>query len=488
MEKSINVLAIDDDPTQLELLRVICSSITYPTIKLHTVERAEEGFQVVQQNPIDLVITDYRLADHTGLEVLRQVKRINPLIAVVVVTAYESTQDALGVIKNGGDDYLIKPIRHADIEHILIRTAERMALVRENAELRKEVETRFKTDFIIFESREMTDVLNVAARSASSSATVLIRGESGTGKELIAQLIHYTSDRKEGPFVTVNVAALPETLVESELFGHRKGSFTGATEDRVGRFEEASGGTLFIDEIGDITPAVQVKLLRALQFGQIQRVGDNRVISLDVRIIAATNRNLEQMIKENQFRVDLYYRLNVIPLEVPALRDRRADIPPLVTHFIRRFSRKNRKEVESISQEALDRLMKYDYPGNVRELENTIERAIILARGPVILERDLSDIVRGSGGDRPTAQQIPPTVTTALRNPAQAAPPPIEAMDVAGGFDAAMSRYERSLIESALRKCRGNQSAAARVLGIGERKLRSRMEVLGVENHYRRSE
>ncbi len=488
MEKSINVLAIDDDPTQLELLRVICSSITYPSIELHTVERAEDGFHIVQQKPIDLVITDYRLAELTGLDVLRHVKKINPLIAVVVVTAYESTQDALEVIKNGGDDYLIKPIRHADIEHILIRTAERLALVRENAELRQEVESRFKTDFIVFESREMTDVLNVAARSASSSATVLIRGESGTGKELVAQLIHYTSDRKEGPFVTVNVAALPETLVESELFGHRKGSFTGATEDRVGRFEEASGGTLFIDEIGDITPAVQVKLLRALQFGQIQRVGDNRVISLDVRIIAATNRNLENMITDNQFRVDLYYRLNVIPLQIPALRDRRADIPPLVTHFIRRFSRKNRKEVESISHEALDRLMKYDYPGNVRELENTIERATILARGPVILERDLPDIVRGAGTGQPEpARSQASGLPVAGALPGDDLPRP-DTTDAAGGFDAAMSRYERSLIESALQQCRGNQSAAARMLGIGERKLRSRMEVLGVENRYRHPE
>ena len=475
MGKSIKVLAIDDDPTQLELFRVICSTIADPAVDLTTVERAEDGFRIVETEPIDLVVTDHRLAGLTGLDVLRRVKKTNPLIAVVVVTAFESTQDALEVIRNGGDDYLIKPIRHVDIEHIMVRTAERLALVRENAELREEIEILFKTDFLIFESREMTDLLNVAARSAGSSATVLIRGESGTGKELIAQLIHYASDRKEGPFVTVNVAAFPETLVETELFGHRKGSFTGATEDRTGCFEAANGGTLFIDEIGDVTPAIQVELLRAMQSGQIRRVGDNQPISLDVRIIAATNRSLEQMMKDNRFRVDLYYRLNVIPLNVPALRDRRADIPPLVTHFIRRFGRKNHKEVKSVSHEAMAHLLKYDYPGNVRELENTIERAIILARGPVIQERDLLDAIRMISAGQPRRDA-----------PVSSRPSEEEPALPAGGFDDALREFERNLLENALKECSGNQSAAARRLGIGERKLRSRLEVLGIANQFRR--
>jgi len=467
MDKSFHVLAIDDDPIQLELIRVICSTLAYPTVALTTVERAEAGFDVLERMPVDLVITDYRLPDFSGLDVLRHVKEKNPLIAVVVVTAFESTQEAIELMKSGADDYLVKPLRQAELEHLLVRIAERQILQRESAILREDVEHHFKTDFIIFRSREMNDALNVASRSAQSSATVLIRGESGTGKELIAQLIHYTGERKEKPFVTVNVAALPETLVESELFGHRRGAFTGATEDRTGRFEEAEGGTLFIDEIGDITPGVQVKLLRALQFGQVQRVGDNKSINLDVRIIAATNRNLEQMIQEKLFRADLYYRLNVISLDLPPLRKRKSDIPLLVTHFILRFSRKNHKDVSQISHEALDRLMKYEYPGNVRELENMIERAIILSRGPVILERDLPEIVVSSQRNEPT-----------IFDPSSSEPPP-------GGLDAAMNAYERALLTRALEQSEGNQSAAARLLGVTERRFRSRMELLEVENSYR---
>lgn len=489
MAKRIRVLALDDDTTQLELLKVVCGAVDYPEVELFTATHPTEGYEIVQSNDIDLVLTDFRLPGESGLDVLRRVKQINPLIAVVVITAFESTQEAVDLMKSGADDYLVKPIRKTEIEHLLVRMAEQLALTREDSLLKAQVDEHFDPGFIIYRSREMTELLNLAARSAASSATVLIRGESGTGKELIAQLIHHTSDRKDGPFVTVNVAALPETLVESELFGHRKGAFTGATEDRIGRFSDASGGTLFIDEVGDITPAVQVKLLRAIQFGEAQRLGDNRPVSFDVRIIAATNRNLEEMIARKEFRSDLFYRLNVVPLNIPPLRERKHDIPALAEHFIERFARKNRRSVEGLSHEALDLLMKYDYPGNVRELENIVERAVVLARSSTITLRDLPEYIaagtRVAGATRGNAASAGNAVSAG--NEASSGAPHVPTLDDVpdGGLPEFLERLECRLIQDALEKENGNQSAASRRLGISERRLRSRLEVLGIENPFR---
>jgi transcriptional regulator with GAF, ATPase, and Fis domain len=291
---------------------------------------------------------------------------------------------------------------------------------------------------------------------------VLISGESGTGKELIARMVHRTSKRSDTPFVTVNISALPESLVESELFGHRRGSFTGASEDRTGRFEEANRGTIFIDEVGEITPALQVKLLRIIQFGEVERIGENAPRKLDVRIVAATHRDLADMVEHRLFRADLYYRLNVIPIHVPPLRERREDIPALVDAFIARFNARHGREIEGISREALDLLVRQAFPGNVRELENLIERAVVLSRSQTLLQRDFPDIAMAAGADAGTAE-IPE----------------------GGAFDERLRRFAAGLISAALRRAEGNQSKAARALGISERHLRSRMEKLGLQNQWK---
>ncbi|GAI92724.1 unnamed protein product, partial [marine sediment metagenome] len=287
-------------------------------------------------------------------------------------------------------DYLTKPIELDELNILIDRIAERQSLIRENEILRQELRDKgITTDKIIYNSPKMENLINMTGRVASSRATVLIEGESGTGKELLARLIHNLSPRSEKLMIAVNCGALPESLLESELFGHEKGAFTGATARRIGRFEEADGGTIFLDEIGELSPPVQVKLLRFLQEHEFQRLGGNRTIHSDVRIISATNQDLETKVKEGSFRDDLFYRINVVVMSIPPLRERKEDIPPLIEHFIHHFAVENGKEIEDLSSEAKDLLLKYDYPGNVRELENIIERAVVISRGPVITTADL---------------------------------------------------------------------------------------------------
>jgi DNA-binding NtrC family response regulator len=457
----LNVLIIDDDPTQVALLEAICGSQDYPTVSSRSAATGREGLSLLAGSQVDLVLTDYRLPDMNGLDVLGEVKAVNPLVSVVIMTAFENAREAVAILKAGADDYLIKPTAGADISHLLVRAHERLTLHREEGAIRAEIEQSFGTSEVVFKSRAIMSILQTAARSAASDTTVLITGESGTGKELIARMIHRTGRRADKPFVTVNISALSESLVESELFGHRKGSYTGATEDRVGRFEQANRGTIFIDEIGDITPSLQVKLLRTIQFGEVQRIGENELRRLDVRIIAATNRDLEAMVKDRAFRADLYYRLNVIPIKVPALRQRREDIPVLVDSFIARFNAKHGASIVGISREAMDALMRHDFPGNVRELENLVERAVVLARGETLLRRDFPDV----GGPGPGA-----------------APEPNSLPEGAGSLEDKVRAFETGLVTEALEKTRGNQSRAAEALGISERHLRSRMEKLGIQN------
>lgn len=463
MEPSaFSLLAIDDDPVQIEMLKLYAAEISFPGVNFFSAESAEAGLELVKKETIDLVLCDYRLPDGNGIETLRAIKSHNPLISVSIMTAFEKVEDAVEVLKNGGDDYLVKPTKKQDIEHLVLRIFEQKSLERENKRLEESLKIPEGEVNIIHRSGKIRQVLNLIARSAESDATVLITGESGTGKELIAQLIHRASLRRNQPFVTVNIAALSESLLESELFGHTKGSFTGAEGDRIGRFEEAHGGTLFIDEVGDIPLHIQVKLLRIIQFGQVQRVGENRNRSTNVRIIAATNRDLERMIDENRFRGDLYWRLNVIQMHLPPLRERKDDIEPLVEHFIRRFAEKNRRMVRGVSREAMDRLMTYSYPGNIRELENIIERAVILCRGELIHLSDLPLPHRDrqdAAGDEESCEDI--TVIN---------------------YEMQMQQFERQLLQKALDESEGNQSKAARSLQISERRLRSRMEILNIEN------
>jgi DNA-binding NtrC family response regulator len=455
MPSDMTILIIDDEETQLKSLESFLKRREFQTF---TAGDGESGFEVARKNTIDLVLSDYRMPGWNGLVVLRKIKELNPEIDVVIMTAYGSIEDAVEIMKAGAYDYLTKPIDLDELENLINRIKEKRLLLRENKLLKEQLQEKFKFEAIISQSGEMEEVLNTAGRVAASKASVLIRGESGTGKELIARAIHFASERKSKPFVVVNVAALSENLIESELFGHEKGAFTGASQKRTGRFEQADGGTLFIDEVGDIPMPVQVKLLRAIQFGEIERVGGTNPIHVDTRIIAATHRNLEEFIQSQTFRSDLYYRLNVITIQIPPLRSRKSDLPVLIDHFIGKYSGVNQKKVSGISSEARDKLMKYDFPGNVRELENIIERAVIMARGEYITIADLP-------------QQANVFSESALLDPAQ----------LQDGHEAKMKAFEKEMILKALEESKGNQSAAARVLGITERHLRSRLEKLGLK-------
>jgi two-component system NtrC family response regulator len=453
--KNLSILIIDDEESQLHSLK---SFLKRRDFEIYTASEGEKGFAIISSQLIDVVLTDYRMPNWDGFTVLKKVKEYNPEIDVVVMTAFGSVEDAVNIMKAGAYDYLSKPIDLDELENLLFRISEKRFLISENKLLKEQLEDKFKFDSIISASGEMEEVLNTAGRVANSKASVLVRGESGTGKELIAKATHYASSRKDKPFVTVNISSLSENLLESELFGHEKGAFTGASQQRIGRFEEANGGTLFIDEVGDIPLQAQVKLLRAVQFNEIQRLGGNATISADVRIITATHRNLEEMITKNEFREDLFYRLNVVSICIPPLRKRKSDIPILVSHFIEKYSSINQKNVLAPTSEAMDQLMKYSYPGNIRELENIIERAVVLCRDEYITKSDLPN-------------QINKISEKKLFDPT----------DLEDGYEQKVKSFEREIILEALSRTNGNKSAAARILDITERHLRSRMEILEIQ-------
>ncbi len=455
--KDLSILLIDDEEAQLQSLKSFLSRRNY---EVYTASDGKKGFDVVNNNIIDIVLTDFRMPNWDGYTVLKKIKELNPEIDVVVITAYGSVEDAVNIMKAGAYDYLSKPIDLDELENLLERIKEKRFLVSENKLLKKQLEEKFRFNSIISQSGEMEEVLNTAGRVANSRASVLIRGESGTGKELIAKAIHFTSSRKDKPFITVNISSLSENLLESELFGHEKGSFTGATNQRIGRFEEANGGTLFIDEVGDIPLQAQVKLLRAIQFGEVQKLGSNTITNVDIRIITATHQNLEEMISKNEFRDDLFYRLNVVSIHIPALRNRKSDIPILVNHFIEKHSQLNEKNIKSISSEALDYLMKYEYPGNIRELENIIERAVVLCRNEFIIKSDLPN-------------QIGKILEKNIFDPT----------DLKDSYETKVKSFEREIIIEALSRTKGNKSAAARLLNITERHLRSRIDILEMKNN-----
>ncbi|MCB0261532.1 MAG: sigma-54 dependent transcriptional regulator [Calditrichia bacterium] len=445
------ILIIDDEPMQLKAL---AGFLRNKGFGVEETTLAIEGIQLMRRHPIDLVLTDFKMPGKNGMEVLMEAKAINPEIDVVLMTAFGSIESAKEALKRGAIDYLTKPIDLLQLEHMIKKNLERKQLISENRRLKEQLaeKTRFKN--IISHSREMEEVLSRAARVAVSKATVLIRGESGTGKEQIALAIHAASPRKDGSFVAVNCAALSETLLETELFGHEKGAFTGAVQQVKGRFERAHGGTLFIDEVGDIPTGVQVKLLRAIQEQAFERVGGTEIIQVDTRIIAATNRDLENLVKTGKFREDLYYRLNVVSVIVPPLRERRSDIAPLINHFLQKFSDENQKKMKRASKEALDLLMKYDYPGNVRELENIIEQAVVLSRGELITSDDLPLTVQ----EKQSEQELS-----------------------TGDLEERVAAYEQKLIQQALDKTGGVQTKAAELLGLSERNLRYKLKKHGMK-------
>ncbi len=450
------VLAVDDDPVQLDMIRTAAEKLEFPSIDVVLASNVTEATEVLEARAVDMVITDQRMPDGSAHDIVSRSIAVNPLVPIVVITAFESVEDAVNLLKQGARDYIVKPLRPADIQKLLINMLEWH-------ERESEVEAFQSAEAVPgppqtgqSASVAMKEALTLAARAAGSDVSVLLRGESGTGKEVMARRIHANSARATGPFIAVNVAAIPATLVEAELFGHAKGAFTGATADRVGFFERAGGGTLFIDELGDIPLNVQVKLLRVTQFREIHPLGHEKPRTLDVRIITATNRDLDAMVTSGEFREDLYYRLNVVTIEIPPLRERKQDIPLLVEEFVRRFAERNKRSLSGISQRALNTLIRYDFPGNIRELENIMERAVVLTPGPMITERDLPNFVAGTGnGDAPGTS-----------------------------LDAQVQALERKLILEALKSTEGHQSRAASILQITERRLRSRMERLGIDNPF----
>lgn len=454
-----NVVLIDDDENQIEYLSTIFDTIDIDGLTIFSTSSVEKAIDKIEDDNINLVLTDYVMPEMNGFDVLKKVKEINPLIDVVIITGHADTKSAVEIMKYGAYDYLIKPVRSDTLSSLLWRVKEKQGLVRENAALKQEIREQFRFDSIISQSRKMEQVLTTIRKSAKSNVSVLIRGESGTGKELLAKAVHYSSLRKDKPFVTVNVSALSESLIESELFGHKRGAFTGATNDHIGRFQRANKGTLFIDEVGDIPPSIQVKLLRVLQFGQIEPVGSAQPITVDVRVIAATSRDIEKMIKEEKFRLDFYYRLNVVTIPVPALRERKEDIPLLVDYLIPYYAKQHHRKVKGISRDALELLMRYDFPGNVRELENILQRAIVLCNRQYIEQEDLPELFQSKEHHSTNPIDTP----------------------LHGNYEEKMNQFEASLIIEALTSSNGNKSAAARLLGIGERRLRYRMEKLDIK-------
>jgi two-component system NtrC family response regulator len=452
--KKLNILVVDDEHSQREMLGGFLKK------EGHFVGEVQDGqraLQSVKDGHYDLVLLDYKMPGMDGMEVLRAVKEVNPEIDVVIITAFGTIDTAVGAMKAGALDYITKPVELDELLLLVERVAERRTLIRENELLREQLGQKgVSSDKIVFRNAKIESLLNMAGRVASSRATILLQGESGTGKELFARLIHNLSPRSERHIIAVNCGALHENLLESELFGHEKGAFTGATARRIGRFEEADGGTLFLDEVGELSPQVQVKLLRFLQEREFQRLGGNQLLHADVRIISATNRDLSEMVKAGGFREDLFYRLNVVTISLPPLRDRKDDIPPLIDFFLARYAEQNAREIDGVSSEAFDMLLKYDYPGNVRELENIIERAVVIARGNVISVEDLPfrdslmEPVEGKKSDD-------------------------------GVLRRSVEELEKKLIIEAMEKSRDHQSRAAALLGLSERMLRYKLKKYGLK-------
>ena len=403
MKREVNILVVDDE----EIVR--SSLVDWLREDGYHAEAAENGFEALEklrEKPWDIALVDLKMPKMDGLELMERMKKLKPDIQVIIITAYATVHTAVQAMKMGAYDYLVKPFNPEEISLLINRLIESKELVKEISYLRKELAKQYQFHDLISKSPKMQKIFEFARTVAKSNSNILILGESGTGKELLARAIHNESLRAAGPFVAVSCVALPETLLESELFGHEKGAFTDAVTQKKGKFELAHGGTLFLDEIGDISPKLQLNLLRVLQEKEFTRVGGTKPIRVDVRIIAATNRDLKKAVEEGKFRDDLYYRLNVISIQIPPLRERKEDIPLLVHRFIEKFNIELGKRVEKISEEALKTLMKYDWPGNVRELENVIERAMVITKGTLIKPEDIqisaepSKEIRVEGEDR----------------------------------------------------------------------------------------
>jgi two-component system response regulator HydG len=447
------VLVVDDDPGHLATLQTIIRSWGY---EVACASDGGEAVAGVRAKAFDLILMDVRMAKMGGIEALKLIKAYNPAIPVLIMTAYSSVESAVEALKAGAYDYLMKPLDFDVLKLTMERACEHAGLKAENQLLKVKLRSEYDIGHIIGKSPPMRELIEMLAMVAPSEATVLINGESGTGKELIAKSIHFNSQRKGHPLVVVNCAALTETLLESELFGHEKGAFTGAERLKEGRFMQAHKGTLFLDEVGETSLAMQAKLLRAIQEREIQRVGGEDIIAVDVRIVAATNRDLEVEVAGGRFREDLFYRLNVVSLEVPPLRERQEDIPRLAMHFIEHYTSRNRKQVKGFSPLAMDMLLKHHWPGNVRELENAIERGVILAAGEYLTEKELPLSITQNyshqGGGLPVTSSAPRT----------------------------LEEIEKEAILAELEAAGGNKSETARRLGINRKTLHRKLKEYGL--------
>ncbi len=453
------LLVVDDEAN---LRRVLAAVLERDGHEVHTAEHGEAALEFLREHHVDLVVTDLRMPGVDGMALFHQVSRSSPGLPVIILTAHGTVDGAVEALKAGAFDYLTKPFDQAEIRNVIRKALRARELDQADASFeggRGGAGARFG---IIGDSERIVAVYAILDRVADTPTTVLVTGESGTGKELVARALHENSSRRDKPFIKVNCAAIPKDLMESELFGYERGAFTGAVTSKPGRFELAAGGTLFLDEIGEIPVEMQVKLLRVLQEGEFERVGGIRTIKVDVRLVAATNRELRREIERGAFRDDLYYRLNVVPIALPALRERTRDIPTLVDAFLAKFNARLKKHVSSVDAEAMQRLVAYAWPGNIRELENVMERAVLFSDGARITERDLSPEVRGGASVRP------------------APPADLSSDGLKEQVKAATARLERQIIERALDQTGGNVTHAARLLKLSRKGLQLKMKELGL--------
>ena len=447
-----SILIVEDESKMRRLLELNLAGEGFVT---HSAGDAETGLKLLEREKIDLVVTDFRLPGMSGLEFLQAVKRANANMPVVIMTAYGTVESAVEAMKVGASDYLLKPFSLAEMTMVIRKELESHDLREENRTLREALGQRYVYENIVAHSGKMQEVLGLVERVAPTNATVLLGGESGVGKDLIARTIHEHSSRRAGPFIKINSTAVPENLLESELFGYEKGAFTGAAKSKPGRFESADKGTLFLDEIGDVPGAMQVKLLRVLQDREFERLGGTKTLKVDVRLIAATNRDLRAALEEGTFREDLYYRLNVVAIDIPPLRDHKEDIPALVDLFLKRLAAEGGGQPKGITPAAIKVLMDYHWPGNVRELQNVIERAVTLSAGGML---DVQDILIHPAKARSGAQEPPASLPEGTT----------------------LEQWEDEIIREAVKRAHGNKSQAARALGLSRNALRYRLSKMGV--------
>jgi len=445
------ILIVEDEAKMRRLLELNLGDEGFTTF---SAEDAETGLKLLGVNSVDLVLTDLKLPGMNGLEFLQAIKQQNAALPVVVMTAFGSVETAVEAMKAGASDYVLKPFSLAEMRLVIHKELDVRNLREENRSLREALGKKYSHPNVVARSPKMQEVLATVERVAPTNSTVLLGGESGVGKDMVARAIHEKSRRASGPFLKINSTAIPENLLESELFGFEKGAFTGAVASKPGKFELADKGTLFLDEIGDVPPATQVKLLRVLQEREFERLGGTKTVKVDVRLIAATNRDLRQALEQGTFREDLYYRLNVVPIDIAPLRERREDIPDLVNLFISRFAGESGKVIEGITPQAMQLLVNYHWPGNVRELQNIVERACALSKGPQLDPGDIHIDQRPSKGGNGTPGFLPDGMT--------------------------LEQWEDEMVQEALKRANGNKSQAARLLGLSRNALRYRLSKIGI--------